>query len=176
MEQEKNNKGIIILLVIIILFLVVLCTLFATGTLSFQNDSIITNNTNNTNNNSTNESSDINNDNINDTSNNEITNNEDTNIVVNNKTIDKYIGKWLLANQDYSYINIKKDDNNSSYKIDILINKEADYKDLELNCADNSGACYFSGDTSHNYSIMMANDIVIILPDYGTAGYWTFNK
>ena len=35
MENQKNNKGVIILLFVIILILLVLCILFATGTISF---------------------------------------------------------------------------------------------------------------------------------------------
>ena len=159
MEQERNNKAVIALLVVIIVILLALVILLATGTISFKS-----NESNNTQ--QTNEiiEGNTNTDTIGD------------NLIVSNNTIDKYLGKWLLSGQDYSNIVIKKNSDNSGYKIDILVNKEADYKDLELNCADNSGACYFSGDASHNYSIMMANDTVMILPDYGTAGYWTFNK
>lgn len=43
MEQEKNNKGVIIILVAIIVILAALCALFATGTISLKS-----NNSNNT--------------------------------------------------------------------------------------------------------------------------------
>ena len=159
MKQEKNV--IIILLVVLVIILAVLCVLLATGTINFKNEEVSSLGTDN-------QQSDE----IIDTN----TGTVDDYVVVSNTTIDKYLGKWLLAGQDYSNIVIKKNDDYSGYKIDILVNKEADYKDLELNCADDSGACYFSGDAAHNYSIMMANDTILVLPDYGTAGYWTFNK
>ena len=38
MEQEKNNKGVIVLLILIIIILAVLCVLFATGTISFKSN------------------------------------------------------------------------------------------------------------------------------------------
>lgn len=38
MEQEKNNKGIIVLLIVLVVILAVLCVLFATGTISFRSD------------------------------------------------------------------------------------------------------------------------------------------
>lgn len=40
MENQKNNKGIIVLLVIIIVILSVLCILFATGTISFKSNNL----------------------------------------------------------------------------------------------------------------------------------------
>ena len=49
MEKENSNKGIIALLVVIIIILAILCVLFATGTISFNNNS--TNNNQPTNNN-----------------------------------------------------------------------------------------------------------------------------
>ena len=38
MEQEKNNKGVIVLLIVLVVILAVLCVLFATGTISFKSD------------------------------------------------------------------------------------------------------------------------------------------
>lgn len=38
MENQKNNKGVIILLIIIIVILAILCILFATGTISFKSN------------------------------------------------------------------------------------------------------------------------------------------
>lgn len=40
MENQKNNKGIIVLLIVIIVILSVLCILFATGTISFKSDKV----------------------------------------------------------------------------------------------------------------------------------------
>ena len=165
MEKENKEKGkyvVIILLLIIIILLLRLLILAVTGKLCIIN--------NDANINDANIASEVVNDDVTDTS------TTGSNIIVNNTSIDNYLGKWLLADQDYSYVNIKKNDDNSGYKIDILVNKEADYKDLELHCADNSGACYFSGDSTHNYSIMMTNDTIMVLPDYSNVGYWIFNK
>ena len=44
MEQEKNNKGIIILLAVLVAILTILCVLFATGTISFKSNESINNN------------------------------------------------------------------------------------------------------------------------------------
>ena len=46
MENQKNNKMVIVLLVVIIVILSVLCVLFATGTISFNTNKINNNNTN----------------------------------------------------------------------------------------------------------------------------------
>ena len=43
MEQEKNNKGIIVLLTILVVVLAVLCVLFATGTISFKSNDLNSN-------------------------------------------------------------------------------------------------------------------------------------
>lgn len=40
MEQEKNNKGVIVLLIVLVVILAVLCVLFATGTVSFKSNEI----------------------------------------------------------------------------------------------------------------------------------------
>ena len=40
MEQEKNNKGVIVLLIVLVVILAVLCVLFATGTISFNSNSV----------------------------------------------------------------------------------------------------------------------------------------
>ena len=51
----------------------------------------------------------------------------------------------------------------------------ADYKDLKLNCADNAGTCYASGDTNHNFTIMMLYDQITVIPDYAISGtIWVF--
>jgi hypothetical protein len=82
-----------------------------------------------------------------------------------NKTIEKYLGEWTLGfnntSAEYTNANIKKSDN--GYVIDIFINKEADYKNLELHCTDNSGVCYATGDENHHFSIVMANELVTIV-------------
>ena len=159
-NKEKNNVGVIVILSVVIVILAILCVLFATNTISLKSGS--TNNGNLSNNNANNDNSSI--------------DNTNANIKNTNTTIDNYVGKWFLSGSDYSYIEIKKNADASGYKIDILVNKMADYKDLELHCATNSGACYFSADSEHNYSIMMTNDVVTVLPDYSSVGYWNFNK
>ncbi len=58
MEQEKSNKGVIILLIVLVIILAVLCVLFATGTISLNN-----NQKPNENNQQTSENSQINTDN-----------------------------------------------------------------------------------------------------------------
>lgn len=50
MENQKNNKWVIILLIIIIIILAVLCVLFATGNISFKKEDACQNVTNNENN------------------------------------------------------------------------------------------------------------------------------
>lgn len=161
-NKEKNNVGVIVILSVVIVILAILCVLFATNTISLKSGSI--NNGNLSNTSANNDNSSIDNTNAN------------ANIKNTNTTIDNYVGKWFLSGSDYSYIEIKKNADVSGYKIDILVNKMADYKDLELHCATNSGACYFSADSEHNYSIMMTNDVVTVLPDYSSVGYWNFNK
>ena len=158
-NKEKNNVGVIVILSVVIVILAILCVLFATGTINL---------------NSSNSLGDVSNDTVN--NNNSSIDNTNANIKNTNTTIDNYVGKWFLSGSDYSYIEIKKNADVSGYKIDILVNKMADYKDLELHCATNSGACYFSADSEHNYSIMMTNDVVTVLPDYSSVGYWNFNK
>ena len=159
-NKEKNNVGVIVILSVVIVILAILCVLFATNTISLKSGS--TNNGNLSNTSANNDNSSI--------------DNANANIKNTNTTIDNYVGKWFLSGSDYSYIEIKKNADVSGYKIDILVNKMADYKDLELHCATNSGACYFSADSEHNYSIMMTNDVVTVLPDYSSVGYWNFNK
>ena len=159
-NKEKNNVGVIVILSVVIVILAILCVLFATNTISLKSES--TNNGNLSNTSANNDNSSI--------------DNANANIKNTNTTIDNYVGKWFLSGSDYSYIEIKKNADVSGYKIDILVNKMADYKDLELHCATNSGACYFSADSEHNYSIMMTNDVVTVLPDYSSVGYWNFNK
>ena len=46
MENQRNNKGVIALLIVIIVVLIALCTLFATGTISFKSNNVDTNNPN----------------------------------------------------------------------------------------------------------------------------------
>ena len=41
MEQEKNNKGVIVLLVVIIVILATLCALLATGVINLNSNAII---------------------------------------------------------------------------------------------------------------------------------------
>ena len=48
MEQEKNNKGAIILLVALVVILAVLCVLFATGTINFKSETLKDSTTNTT--------------------------------------------------------------------------------------------------------------------------------
>ena len=46
MENQKNNKGVIVLLIVIIVILVTLCVLFATGTINLSNKGTADNNQN----------------------------------------------------------------------------------------------------------------------------------
>ena len=46
MDNQKNNKGVIVLLIVIIVMLSALCILLATGTISFKSDNIDNNETN----------------------------------------------------------------------------------------------------------------------------------
>ena len=46
MENQKNNKKVIVLLIVIIVLLTVLCVLFAIGTIAFNLNNVDNNNTN----------------------------------------------------------------------------------------------------------------------------------
>ena len=46
MENQKNNKGVIILLIVIIVILTTLCVLFATGTINLNSNRVNDNNAN----------------------------------------------------------------------------------------------------------------------------------
>lgn len=152
MKESKNY--IIMVLTFVILLLSILVVLFATG--AIKNQEIESPNTSN---NETDDSTNV--------------QNKNDNL---NNTLEKYLGKWYLDNgQDYSYINIKKKEDNSGYAVDIRVNKMGEYNDANLYCATNSGACYFSGDSEHNYSLLMANDQIVVIPDFAMVGtYWTF--
>ena len=59
MENQNNNKGVIVLLVVIIAILAVLCVLFATGTISFAKNSTNNNEQTNTTDNGTTNNSNV---------------------------------------------------------------------------------------------------------------------
>ena len=136
------------------------------GTISFAK--------NESNNNSKEEIVGNNNENILDEAKDDSIDKEDVAIKVN-KTIEKYLGEWVLGfdNKDVEYTNVDLKISPSSktgYEIDIFVNKEADYKDLDLYCADNSRVCYATGDENHHFGIVMANEMIIVIPDYSVQG------
>ena len=100
--------------------------------------------------------------------------------VKTNAIIEKYLGKWYpgfgTAETKYTNVNIKKSSNSTTgYVIDILVNKEADYNNLPLYCAENSGVCYATADESHHFGIVMAADLISVIPDYALQGTsWEF--
>lgn len=172
--EENNKNGTIILMGVIIVILAVLCVLFATNTISFHSELVDNDNqeTNDSSNNSNVEDENIVNENTNTQ---KPTSNETS---YNNTTVDQYLGKWYLEKQDYSYINIKKSDDHSGYKVDFLVNKMANYNNLNLYCSDNSGACYFSGDNNHSYAVMMAYNQITVIPSERAAvigTHWIFD-
>lgn len=172
--EENNKNGTVMLMGIVIFILIFLCVLFATDTISFTSKLV------------DNDNREITNEETSDFSSNLDKADENTNIQNStlletsnsNITVDRYLGKWYIGDSDSSYMNIKKDEDNAGYKVDILINKTVEYNDLNLFCFDNSGACYVSGNSDHNYSIMMAHNQITVLPsEYAaTVGtYWVFD-
>ena len=160
MDNSRQNTGLIIaviVLVMVILFGGVLFTLSSMGYLSFENNTVE-------------EEQKPNKD--------ESEDKQETQTKTNN-IVEKYLGKWYLGDGSqgtYTNINIKKtSDSATNYAIDIIVNKEANYSNLELYCADNSGVCYAKGDENHHYAIVMANEMVIVIPERAVAGTtWDF--
>ena len=166
MRKEKNQNIIIGILGTLILVAIVLIILSMNGTISFGK--------NESNNNSKEEIARNNNENILDEAKDDSIDKDDVAIKVN-KTIEKYLGEWVLGfdNKDVEYTNVDLKMSSSSktgYEIDIFVNKEADYKDLDLYCADNSGVCYATGDENHHFAVVMANEMIIVIPDYSVQG------
>lgn len=165
--MRKDNQNVIIgILGTLVLVVAILVILTMNGTISFAK--------NESNTNSKEEIVENNNENILDEAKNDSIDKEE-NEMKNNKTIEKYLGEWVLGfnntNADYTNVNIKKSTSSrSGYAVDIFINKEADYKNLDLYCADNSGVCYATGDENHHFGIVMANEMVIVIPDYSVQG------
>lgn len=165
MRKEKNQNIIIGILGTLVLVVAILVILTMNGTISFANGDNSESKENVIGNNNENILDENNNDSMNQTEEKD----------KNNKTIEKYLGEWVLGfnneDADYSNVNIKKfQEVKTGYVIDIFINKEADYKNLELHCADNSGVCYATGDDNHHFAVVMANEMITIVPDYSVQG------
>lgn len=165
--MRKDNQNLIIgILGTLVLVVAILVILTMNGTISFAKSESNTN--------SKEEIVENNNENILDEAKNDSIDKKE-NETKDNKTIEKYLGEWVLGfdNKDAQYTNINIKNSISSrtgYTVDIFINKEADYKNLDLYCADNSGVCYATGDENHHFGIVMVNEMVIVIPDYSVQG------
>lgn len=164
MKKENNQNVIIGVLGTLVLVVAILVVLSMTGTISFAKNDCNTN--------SNEEIVENNNENIFEEAKDESIDKKEPKT---NKTIEKYLGGWVLGfnntTVEYTNINIKKSTaSKTGYAVDVFINKEANYKDLELYCGENAGVCYATGDENHHFGIVMANEMIVVIPDYSVQG------
>lgn len=171
--KKENIKNVVIVILSLLLIGMIIMTVLVfkedySNTKKVQQEEILKDNENLVEDDSSNE--------VSSSDNNAENNNESQ--FVSNDVIEKYLGKWYVGsreNETYTNINIKK--STTGYVMDILVNKDADYTNLELHCAENSGVCYAIGDDSHHFSVVMAHDLVIVVPDYVMPGTeWIFGS
>ncbi len=158
MENQNNNKGVIVLLVVIIAILAVLCVLFATGTISFAKNS---------------------------TNNNEQTNTTDNGTTNNSNVIQTKLVDNLVCNNSETTFNgitvkLEQKDNNGVCSVSSFTVNGKDIKNdvsLWVNSYEiyDNNVIIASGDTSGRlftiYSLS-TNSVVIKLQPETLDGYW----
>lgn len=158
MENQNNNKGVIVLLVVIIAILAVLCVLFATGTISFAKNS---------------------------TNNNEQTNTTDNGTTNNSNVIQTKLVDNLVCNNSETTFNgitvkLEQKDNNGVCSVSSFTVNGKDIKNdvsLWVNSYEiyDNNVIIASGDTSGRlftiYSLS-TNSVVMKLQPETLDGYW----
>ena len=158
MENQNNNKGVIVLLVVIIAILAVLCVLFATGTISFAKNS---------------------------TNNNEQTNTTDNGTTNNSNVIQtKLVDNLVFNNSETTFngitVKLEQKDNNGVCSVSSFTVNGKDIKNdvsLWVNSYEiyDNNVIIASGDTSGRlftiYSLS-TNSVVMKLQPETLDGYW----